>query len=407
MLYQTTTATKKIFNLSKRIRAVSGGTSASKTISIMLWLINYAQMNKGEVISVVSETLPHLKRGAIRDFLNIMQGHNYFKEDSWNQTNFVYTFETGSIIEFFPVSGTYSDRVKGARRQVLFINEANNVSYEAYTQLEVRTSKVVWLDWNPVQEFWFYTEVLPHVDCDFITVTYLDNEGFSEQERQALETHKHNVGWWKVYGEGQLGVAEGRIYKDWVLIDDLPQNHFEYRLERLGLDFGYTNDPTALVAIYKHGEAYILDQILYRLGMPNREIANMIVASEFVRTLVIADSSEPKSIDELKKYGINIIGAEKGKDSVRQGIQFIQNQKIEVTKRSVDLIKEYHNYLWLVDRDGKTINEPTPIFNHAMDAIRYAMSGYFAKLPGDLHVPDKQQVMSKGAYSQWGGIPPY
>jgi phage terminase large subunit len=402
MEYKITTATKKIFQLTKRIRAVSGGTSASKTISILLWLINYAQMNHNEVISVVSETLPHLKRGAIRDFLNIMQGHNYFREDLWNRTDFIYTFETGSKIEFF--GADQSDKVKGARRQVLFINEANSVSYETFTQLEIRTSKVVWLDWNPVQEFWFYTEVKPHIDCDFIILTYLDNEAFTLPERQALETHRHNTGWWKVYGEGLLGQAEGRIYKDWVMLDEMP-NPFDTRLERYGLDFGYTNDPTAIVAVYKHNEAYILDEIMYRNGLHNRDIANMIL--NLPPALVVADSAEPKSVDEIKGYGINIIGALKGTGSVLQGIQFVQGKQIEVTKRSVNLIKEYHNYLWMTDKNGKVINEPTPIMDHCMDAVRYAMSADFVKLPPAYHAPNKERIMGTGAMTEWGGVEGY
>jgi phage terminase large subunit len=407
MEYKITTATKKIFQLNKRIRAVSGGTSASKTISILLWLINYAQMNHGEIISIVSESFPHLKRGAMRDFLNIMEAHHYFRDELWNKTDSIYTFETGSKIEFF--SADQSDKVKGARRQVLFVNEANNIPYETFTQLEIRTSKIIWLDWNPTFEFWFYSEVLPHIDCDFITLTYLDNEAFSLEERKALETHRHNIGWWKIYGEGQLGVAEGRIYKDWEIIDDFP-NPFDYRLERYGLDFGYTNDPTAMVAVYKHNDGFILDELLYQMGMSNREIANFVLNLQ--PALIMADSAEPKSIDEISSYikprGWNILGALKGTGSVLQGIQYVQDHKIQVTKRSVNLIKEYHNYLWMTDRNGKIINEPTPIYNHQMDAIRYAMSADFVKdRPPVYNPPDRDRILGVGMPTEWGGVEGY
>jgi len=401
MQYQITTATKKIYQLKKRIRGVSGGTSASKTISIILWLIDYAQQHFNETISIVSETFPHLKRGAMRDFLNIMEMHHYYKDALWNKTDCIYTFETGSIIEFF--SADQPGKVRGPRRDILFINEANNVSYETFTQLEIRTAKIVWLDWNPVAEFWWYTEVVPHIDVDFITLTYLDNEALPDEVIKALEARRFNSMWWKVYGEGLLGQAEGRIYRDWTLIDEIP-NPFDIRLERYGIDFGYTNDPTAIIAVYKHNEAYILDEIMYRNGMSNRDIANLML--NLPRALIVADSAEPKSIDEIKGYGIEIVGSLKGPGSVLQGIQFVQGKKIEVTKRSVNLIKEYHNYLWMTDRDGKIINEPTPIMDHAMDAIRYAMSGDFLKVP-QYNPVNKEKILQTGAITEWGGYDPY
>lgn len=363
-MYQQTTATNKILSLKKRIRGVSGGTSASKTISILLWLIDYCQSNNNKIVSVVSESMPHLKKGAIRDFVNIMVAHGYFNDERWNKTDFTYTFETGTKMEFF--SADQPGKVRGPRRHVLFINEANNISYEIYDQLEIRTSEIIWLDWNPVQEFWWYTDVLPNQDVDFITLTYKDNEGLDASIVAAIESRKHNVQWWKVYGLGELGVAEGRIYKDWQTIDGIPH---EARLERYGLDFGYSNDPSALVAIYYYNGGYIIDEILYQKGLSNKQIADVINTQ--TKALVIADSAEPKSIDELKSYGVMIIPTVKGKDSVKQGIQLVQQQRIWVTKRSVNVLKEFRNYLWQTDTDGKIINIPIDIFNHAMDAIRY------------------------------------
>lgn len=365
-MFQATTATQKLLKLNKRIRGVSGGTSASKTISILLILINYAQTHKGELISVVSETLPHLKRGAIRDFLNIMQEHGYFKDDRWNKSDFTYTFETETKIEFF--SADQPSKVRGPRRDVLFINEANNIPLETYTQLEIRTKKVIWLDWNPVSEFWWYTDILTHQDVDFITLTYKDNEALSPEIVQAIEAKKHNKNFWQVYGLGQLGEAEGRIYKDWVIRDDIPH---EARLERYGLDFGYTNDPTAIVAVHKYNGGYILDEKLYRKGMLNKQIADAIL--NFDQALVVADSAEPKSIDEIMSFGVSILPSTKGQGSLLRGIQHVQAQRISVTKRSVNLIKEYRNYLWMTDKEGKIINQPESGFDHALDAIRYAL----------------------------------
>lgn len=366
-MFQVTTAYNKILKLNKRIRGLSGGTSASKTISIIQWLIDYCQTHKNKLCSVVSESFPHLKRGVIRDFLMIMQEHNYFKEKNWNKTDFIYTFETGSKLEFF--SADQPGKVRGPRRDILFINEANNISYETYTQLEVRTKNIIWLDWNPVSEFWWYSEVLGKQDVDFITLTYRDNEGLDSNIIKAIEARKGNKNWWRVYGEGLLGEAEGRIYKDWLTdIEEIPH---EARLERYGLDFGYSNDPTAIVAIYRYNEGFILDEIIYQKGLSNKQIADILLNNP--KSLTIADSAEPKSIDEIGSYGVSILPSNKGQGSVLQGIQYLQDQRVSVTKRSLNILKEYRNYLWLTDKEGKIINEPSPIFNHAMDAIRYGM----------------------------------
>lgn len=388
MQYQRTTATNKILELKKRIRGVAGGTSASKTVSIMMWLIDYAQTTDGELISVVSESLPHLKRGAIRDFLAIMEAHNYFDDARWNKSDYIYTFDRGSKIEFFSADQPY--KVRGPRRDVLFINEANNVSYETFTQLEIRTNKIIWLDWNPVSEFWFYTDeqgkpnVIGRPDVDFITLTYRDNEALSQSIVNTIEMRRGNAGWWKVYGEGQLGEAEGRIYKDWLIIDEVPH---EARLERYGLDFGYTNDPTACVAIYYYNGGYIWDEILYQRGLSNKQIADTL--NNIPKALTIADSAEPKSIEELRTYGINVLPSVKGEGSILQGIQWVQSQRISVTKSSVNLLKEYRNYLWQQDKKDGVIkgNIPGVIWNHLLDAGRYAMSSLrvddYNELPPD------------------------
>ena len=367
-MYQITTALKKLKQLKKRIRGIAGGTSASKTISIIQILIDQAQRDtKPTLTSITSESMPHLKRGAVRDFLNIMQEHNYFKDSRWNKTDFTYTFETGSKIEFFSLDMPH--KVRGPRRQRLFINEANNIPLETFEQLEVRTEDVIWLDWNPVSEFWFYSDIKDkREDVDFLVLTYKDNEGLPEQIVKTIESRKGNKNWWKVYGEGLLGEAEGRIFKGWNEIDEIPS---EARLKRKGLDFGYSNDPTALVDIYVWNNAFIFDELLYRKGLSNSDIASAIKQGE--SALVIADSAEPKSIDEIASYGISVLPSQKGQGSILQGIQYVQDQTIYVTKRSTNILKEYRNYLWITDKDGKTINEPQDFLNHAMDAIRYGL----------------------------------
>lgn len=368
--FTAVTATHKLLKLDKRIRAAAGGTSASKTISILLILIDKCQSKKGLLVSVVSESLPHLKRGVMRDFLNIMEGHGYYKEPNWNRTDFIYTFETGSRMEFFGVDTP--DKVRGPRRDILFMNEANNCPYESFEQLEVRTKDEIWLDWNPTNEFWFYTDILPYrtEDTDFITLTYKDNESLDPAIVKSIEARKHNTNWWKVYGLGELGDVEGKIYKDWAIIDEVPH---EARLERLGLDFGYANDPAVLVALYYYNGGYIVDELIHRTHMSNRKIADYIINSAFPNALCIADSAEPKSIAEMQEYQVHIIGANKGGGSVNQGIQWVQDQRMSVTKKSTNVIKSYRNYMWKTDKDGKVLDIPSHMFSDAMDAVRYGM----------------------------------
>lgn len=398
-----TTATRKVFELKKRIRAVAGGTSASKTISILIWLIDYCQTRKGKLASVVSESYPHLEKGAMLDFENIMKDRGYWNDERWNQTKHTYTFETGSKLEFYSPD-TYG-KAHGPRRDVLFVNEANNLEYKIVDQLIVRTREIVWLDWNPTAEFWFYTDFQPNrSDIDFITLTYKDNEALDSVMVSEIETHKNNKAWWTVYGEGKLGEIETRIYKDWRLIDEIP---FEARLERTGLDFGYTNDPTAIIDVYYYDGGYIFDQADYAYGLSNKQIADFL-NNKTPKGLVIADSAEPKSIDEIKNHKVRILPTLKGKDSITNGIQFVQAQKISITKRSVETIKEYRNYLWLTDKDGKVLNEPTGA-DHAMDAIRYAMmslikpdnkTSVFVPRPGGYLNTSPQRTIMKGNQSR-------
>ena len=306
----------------------------------------------------------------MRDFINIMEQHHYFKDEMWNRTDYIYTFETGTRLEFF--SADQPSKVRGPRRDVLFINEANNIPYEAYDQLEVRTKKIVWCDWNPVSEFWWYTDVMPHNDVDFITLTYRDNEALDDAIVNSIESRKHNKQWFRVYGEGKLGEVEGRVYTGWQIIDDVPK---EARLVRYGLDFGYSTDPTAIVAVYKYNNGLILDEKIYQKKLLNSQIADKL--KMLPECPVICDSAEPKSIDELLIYGIQALPATKGQGSVNQGIQSVQNRNISVTKNSTNLIKEYRNYLWDVDKNGKTLNKPVSYLDHGLDAIRYAITDMY------------------------------
>lgn len=342
----------------------------------MIWIIDYAQTLSNQICTVVAESVPHLQLGAIRDFQSIMKSQGYWDDFCWNETKHIYTFPNGSFIEF--ISFDKFGKAHGPRRHILYLNEANNIPWLIADQLITRTRKIVWLDWNPSEEFWYYTEMEgKRTDIDFLTLTYLDNEALDPISKGEIEAHKDNWQWWQVYGLGQLGVIQTRIYKSWKT--DLEEIPHTAKMVMRWLDFGYTNDPTSVGAIYYHDGGYILDEELYQTGLSNKQIYDVVKNLPESNMLIMADSAEPKSIAELRLLGLNILGAEKGPDSIRNGIQLVQDQKITVTKRSINIIKEYRNYLWIQDKDGKILNRPRDIWNHAMDGIRYAFSGILKK----------------------------
>ena len=320
--------------------------------------------------------MPHLNLGAKRDFKNIMLANGYWDDNSWAESG-VYTFDNGTILEF--ISFDKFGKAHGPRRDVLFLNEANYLPYNIADQLITRTRQVVWMDWNPTNEFWFYTEMLGKRDLDFMgdggnypPLTYKDNEALDTDSILEIEAHKNNAGWWNVYGEGHLGEIEGLIYKGWQLIETVP---FEARLERYGIDFGYTNDPTVIVAVYYYNGGYILDEIAFQKNLSGKQIADILL-NQPKKALSVADSADPRLIDEIKSYGVNIQPAVKGPDSVRHGISAIQEQQISVTQRSSNVWKASKNYMWAMDRTGAFVspNEPDHLWSDAMDATRYAMS---------------------------------
>ena len=373
-MLQKTTAQSKIASLKKRIRIVQGGTSASKTFTIIPMLITYATQNPKSEISIVSESIPHLKRGAVKDFIKIMQMTGNWSEGSYNKSDMKYRFKNGSYIEFFSVD--QPDKLRGARRHILFINECNNVPFDAYLQLSIRTSKFIYLDYNPSNEFWVHTELIKDKDADFIILTYKDNEALDEsivreieKAKEKAKTSKYWDNWWNVYGLGLVGSLDGVIFHNWSQIDSIPQ---EAKLFSYGMDFGFTNDPTTLVAVYKWNEKLIIDELIYQTKLLNSDIIRKCKELTDMQTYIIADSAEPKSIQEIKNAGIRIKAAEKGKDSINHGIDLLQQYELLITSRSTNLIKEFRNYTWDVDRQGNKLNKPIDDWNHGIDALRYS-----------------------------------
>lgn len=354
--------------MTARKKVVQGGSSAGKTIAILSILIDRAIKTHMLEITVVGATVPHLKGGAQKDFLKVMRQVNRYNPDSWNETNRKYTFSNGSVIEFVNADG---DKAVGPRRDVLYINEANLISFEIYTQLSIRTSSDIYIDFNPVNSFWVHTEVLTESDAEMIILTYRDNEGIPAfvldellSKRTRALTSDYWKNWCKVYLDGMVGALEGVIFQNWSVIDKIPE---DAKLLGYGMDFGFTNDPTTMVAVYRWNKKLILDEVIYQKGLLNSQIATLIKSHGAKNGPIYADSAEPKSIADIQGYGIGVYAAKKGTNSIKEGIQLMMEYEYLVTKRSIHIQEELTKYEW----SKKDPNEPIGLWNHTIDATRY------------------------------------
>ena len=369
-MFQKTTAIKKILALDKRIKAIQGGTSAGKTFGVLPILINRAIKNPLTEISVVAESVPHLKRGALKDFKKIMNITNRWMPDHWNATDKKYTFKDGGYIEFF--SADDDAKLRGARRDVLYMNECNNMSLHAYTELAARTKGDVYLDWNPTSEFWFHDEIQGDENVDFVILTYKDNEAcpqsaveFIEKAKAKSIKSKYWANWYKVYGLGQVGSLQGSVFENWITGEFNP----DWLPTIYGQDYGYSNDPTTLieVAIDKKHKKIYAKELLYKTKLTTSEIANINIRHAGAK-LIVGDSAEPRLINEIRAKGCNLVAVKKGKDSIITGIKIMQDYDIVVDPESLNLIKELNNYRWL-DKG----NKPCDDYNHLIDALRYVI----------------------------------
>ncbi len=368
----------KVFNGCKsNVRYViqQGGTRAGKTYTILYYLLLLASKHRNKVISIVSESLPHLKQGCIRFINSLIQAEGwraYFEENKSNHS--WYAPHTQTIIECFPASEP--DKLRGSERDVLFINECNRVPYDSFDQLSFRTKKKIILDFNPVQRFWVHNKLMlekvEDKDYKFIKSTYLDNITHIPKEQLAdIESHKTNPNWWKVFGEGDIGSLEGLIFTNWTTVNEMPGNLLGY-----GIDFGFVNSSTAIVQVNEcNGELYV-KELFYEKGASNEKIITFVKSKGIdLRAQAIADSAEPKTIDYLFKQGwTGLKPCIKGQDSVEHGIGLLLERKINIHKDSVNLIKEFTEYMWDSDKEGKPLNKPIKANDHAIDALRYLYS---------------------------------
>jgi phage terminase large subunit len=343
-----------------------GGTSSGKTFNILLALFEYCLMNdQALIVSIVAETFPVLKKGAIRDFDTILAMVHY--DGGKNKSE--YTYKIGkSTFEFFAVDN--AGKAKSGKRDILFINECNHVDYEIVYQLALRTRQTVIYDYNPSAEFWLHTEFLPKKQPGeylFKVTTYKDNPALEEKIVRDIEALPPDL--YRIYGEGKLGQISGLIFDNFDIVDQWPDNA---KNTTYGLDFGFSRDPTAMVKVALFDNCIYVQELIYETGLTTDDIDNIMTELGVSKSVTIhADSSEPRLIHELYNKGWYIKGVTKGADSVRAGINKLKRFKICITRDSTNLIKEFRNYKWK-EKDGKSIGVPIDMWNHGVDALRYA-----------------------------------
>jgi phage terminase large subunit len=324
------------------------------------------------MISCVTDTLPAVKRGMFRDFQNMLLDEGVWDDNALNKSDLIYTVKPGVCIEFFGCDN--ASKVHGPARDILFINEAQRVPREIFRQLDVRTTLKVIIDFNPVRRFWGETDF---TGDKYVTIhsTYKDNPYLSKQQIEAIERNAKDANWWRVYGEGLTGGLEGLVYPQIETIDALPEDLSGEDVKFVtGLDFGFQNDPTAIVKIYMRGMNLYIDEVCYETKMLNRTIAERLKDEGLHRTMTICDNAEQKSIIELRGLGCNTFPCIKGKGSIKAGIQQVKQFNIFVTKRSTNVLDEADNYTYVKDNLTDTYtNEPIDAYNHAWDAIRYGV----------------------------------
>lgn len=392
---KVSTVFERISTAMTKIVVNEGSSRSTKTFSILQYIILEHLEHKGLVTTICRFRLTWLKATIIPDFKEIMgEGHlDLWIEANWNKSESTYKIN-GGVIQFIGLDE--AQKLHGRKQDMFWINEAIEADYKSFQQLILRTKKKVILDYNPSEEqHWIYSKVITRDDCTFIKSTYLDNPFLDQEivdEIERLEPTPYNIEQgtadevsWKIYGLGERAAHRGLIFGDSKIVKELPPKE-HWKKMALGLDFGYTNDPTAcIMVILAYGELW-LDEIFYKKRLVNRKNENVpkgqSIEEQFEENgitkqdKIAGDSGEPKSISDLRSAGYNIVGAQKGPDSVRNGIDSLKEYKINITERSINLLKERSAYKWKIDKEGNATNVPIDIFNHGWDAVRYGFTTY-------------------------------
>lgn len=355
-----------------RIVILQGGTRSGKSYSAVQFLVVQAIQNPNVAISIVRKSFPSLRISTLRDFKEIMKELDIWDENSWRASENMYTFDNGSTIEFLSVQD--GERRKGTKRDILFVDEANELDWDDMFQLFIRTTDKTIIAYNPSfpTNHWIYTQMLTHPEAERIISTYADNPFLEDNLIAEIERLKEtSPSYWKVYGEGREGMTEGLIFDNFSVIDYIPE---EAELLGYGADWGYSNDESTLVALFKTEDGIILDEMFYLKGLLTNELGRLIKEAFTIhgKSVVIGDSSEPRTLEEIFRMGINIKPAIKGPDSINAGIDIMKQHKMFITKKSQNLIDELYSYLWMKDKNGDLINKPDQrSSDHAIDAARY------------------------------------
>tara|TARA_B100000902_G_C27308081_1_gene916741 strand:- start:1564 stop:2730 length:1167 start_codon:yes stop_codon:yes gene_type:complete len=371
----TNVVCEHLLETDKKIIVEQGGTRSGKTYNILIWLIfYYCPDNKNKTITICRKTFPSLRASVMRDFIDILRSYEMYREESHNKSSSEYILY-GNLIEF--ISLDQPQKVRGRKRDLLFINEANELFWEDWQQLLFRTKEKVILDYNPSDEYhWIYDKVIPRDDCAFFKTTYLDNPFLGESIKQEIERLKEtDEQYWQIYGLGIKGITKSTIFR-YLEVMEIPE---QAKFLSYGMDFGYTNDPTTLIGIWIDGYNLYAKEYLYRTLMTTTDINNFLREMNINRELIWADSAEVRLIDELRRMGWNIRPSIKGRDSINAGIDLLKRYKIHLTKDSNNAIQEFRNYKWQEDRNGKMINKPIDNHNHLVDALRYGTYSILSK----------------------------
>jgi phage terminase large subunit len=399
-MFQRTTAIDKLLAIQCRKKVIQGGTWAGKTYGIIPCIIDYAAKNTNKTCTIVAETIPALKGGAIKDFKNIMRDTGRWVDSRWNASDLHYTFGTNTKVEFKSFDSVGKAQAAG-KRDVLFINEAPYVQYEIADALIGRTTEDIWIDFNPTSEFWAHTEILPNKDAEFLLLKYTDNEALPatilDELMMKLDKAYHNpamgnvagnikssywANWCKVYVDGEIGSLQGTVFQ----FTQCGQIPMEAELLAYGIDWGFTNDPTTLVAMYRINKTLYLEELIFQTGMRNVDIATKMNELGISKQVPIyCDDAEPKSIADLNSLGYG--NAQRAyKDRINTSIDLLQGYELHVLSSSLNMVKEFRNYRWETDASGKSTNKPIKSFNHTIDPLRYIATNTLIGATGEYYL---------------------
>lgn len=372
---KTNVVYKHLVKSDKKIVVEQGGTRSGKTYNIVLWIIfEYCARNRDKVVTICRKSFPSLRATVLRDFMGILQAHNLYSEKFHNKSNSEY-YLFGNLVEF--VSLDQPQKIRGRKRDLLFINEGNELFFEDWQQLVFRTRERIVLDFNPSDEYhWIYDKVLTREDCEFHRTTYLDNPFIEESIKLEIERLRDtDEQYWQIYGLGERAASRSTVFR-YNEVNNVPE---DAELVAYGMDFGYTNDPTTLVSVYTKDHNLYVKEHLYRTAMTTSDIHKFLLSEELEPKPIYADSAEPRLIAELRRMGHNIFPSLKGRDSVNAGIDLLKRYKINILSTSSNAIMEFRNYKWKEDKSGALLNIPVDTFNHIIDPCRYATYSILSK----------------------------